>query len=145
MSACAWKTINTTLGQNVCWFCENKFEKGKVKKMFMISQVLDYFKSIQNQIVQFNSQNLKECHIEFLQYNGDAVAIIENMKKCQIEPWMSGLACSVNKDCSDITELILSIAPSASISIQSNTIPRDPKDCPPGCGCDNPWTFMTSK
>lgn len=144
MSVSSWKSINTTLGQNVCWFCENKFVKGKVKKMFMISQVLDYFKSIQNQNVQFSSQNLNECHSEFSLCNGDVVSIIENMKKCQIEPWMSGLACSVNEDCRIVTDLILSIAPSASISIQSNTIPRDPKDCPPGCGCDNPWPFMTA-
>ena len=147
MSVSPWESINITLGTNVCWICGNPFQKGKVKKMFMISQVLDYFKMIKDldqQItaLSITTPNISNCYNEYVQYEYDVNKVIENMKKSRIEPWMSGLVCSTNEECQIIVEAILDTAPSPAISIQSNSIPRDPKACPPDCGCDNPWAFI---
>ena len=63
---------------------------------------------------------------------------------------MSGLLCGLSPDCSD--EILLFVPdydkrrPSPSYLKKE----KDPmsnlninKDCPPGCGCDNPWAFLS--
>ena len=135
-SSSSWESINATLGSNQCWLCEKTFIKGKVKKMFMISQVLEYFKTIKGQnldVLPFTTASITKCYNEYLEYECDMNPIVERMKMSKIEPWMSGLACSMNDECLRVIECILSTAPSA--SLQGMSIPRDSKDCPPNCDC----------
>jgi hypothetical protein len=70
---------------------------------------------------------------------------------------MSGLVCGISADCKH--DLSLFIKPKASSSSSTTGTAggkptnmfggllgsgkdKDGNDCPPGCGCDNPWPFL---
>jgi hypothetical protein len=41
-----WASINDMLIQNRCWLCEQTFQKGKQKKVFQVSNIVDYFDEV---------------------------------------------------------------------------------------------------
>ena len=42
----AWKSIQHNLIQNRCWLCEEVFQRGKIKKVFMVSHLLQYLENL---------------------------------------------------------------------------------------------------
>ena len=55
----AWKSIQNELIQNRCWLCEEVFQRGKVKKVFMVSHLLQY---LENLLKFVNERNRKQQH-----------------------------------------------------------------------------------
>lgn len=142
-SSSPWLTINNMLIRNKCWICEETFPRGKVKKVFTVDQVLQAFDGMtkSNRGSEFQSPNIKRC-LETYQLLGGADAVLEDMKIHDVAPWMSGLACCRNELCARDFSLLL---PDASpITAPRSIFPTEPsKDCPPDCGCDNPWPFLS--
>ncbi len=77
--------------------------------------------------------------------------IVSNMKRDDdVETWMSGLVCGTNEDClREFNAMMDESRPE--VATGPRTAPRfgfgsvettGGKDCPPGCGCDNPWPFL---
>ncbi len=52
----AWKSIQNNLIQNRCWLCDEVFQRGKVKKVFMVSHLLQY---LENLLKFVNERNRK--------------------------------------------------------------------------------------
>ena len=146
-TASPWITVNETLAANCCWICNTKFKKGTMKKVIMISQILLFFNQIENDNntnVFISSENLSRCYTHYITNHKNYKLIIENMKASQVEPWMSGLACGKASDCCYDVDLILSIPASSSLEslAAGDNSMRSLLDCPPNCGCDNPWAFI---
>lgn len=162
-----WASINDMLIQNKCWLCEVQFARGKSKKVFQVSELVHFFQQysevdISNAenmptIVPFLSKNLRscfECYVDLKNKSvGDEDFLLSTFQENDIQAWMSGLVCGQSPECKQ--ELVYFIATketeknepsnkaktSALFSFANKT--ADGKDCPPGCGCDNPWPFLT--
>jgi hypothetical protein len=94
--------------------------------------------------------------------------LLQSFDNHQIQTWMSGLICKTNSNCQQ--EMIYFIkrkpssSPSSSSAAASSTtastdgssrienhifqpisiMNNNNKNCLPGCGCDNPWPFLSS-
>lgn len=126
----SWKSINDMLIQNRCWICKHIFQKGKKKKVFMVSQILQVFKEItennnkkkekiegkeeieEGNIVddrvkiltafQNEAPYISLCWQSYQYYKGDNKKISEILDKADMQVWFSGLACTRNDLCSAI-------------------------------------------
>jgi hypothetical protein len=190
----AWNTINNMLIQNRCWLCQAHFQKGKIKKVFMVSQLLDHFEkrlallepatepvgkttataqSIGNssevvqdtgtssepsQVVQgekgggeeafYYPMNMQQCFDTFVMLGGKIEKLMPVFTELDIAPWMSGLICSQTPEC----VLYHNLISSSNVKESLNAIKAEMaskgftiyNECPPGCGCDNPWSFLPS-
>ncbi len=145
-----WKTVNDMLMQNKCWFCKQIFKRGKLKKVFQIYQVLQYFErraaeNLSNQIL--TSENLAACWEQYEAMGGkeNLSSIISDMQQYDIETWMSGLTCYETEDCQRQYKYIFPEADEAPAASRHEKLASMMKECPPGCGCDNPWPFLSEK
>lgn len=82
--------------------------------------------------------HLTACWERYQEIGGDAALIEADFKASQVERWMSGLACCRSELCNAVFECIV---PPTEVDGKPKKFFNDPKDCPPGCGCDNPWPF----
>lgn len=82
--------------------------------------------------------HLAACWERYQEIDGDAALLEADFKAAQVERWMSGLACCRNELCSAVYDCIV---PPTEPDGKPKKFYNDPKDCPPGCGCDNPWPF----
>jgi hypothetical protein len=95
--------------------------------------------------------NMQLCYESFLRHGAKVENLLPLFAELDLAPWMSGLICSQNNDCITFHNLISSSNVKESLaSIKAEMVARgfsvDNSGCPPGCGCDNPWSFMpTSK
>lgn len=249
-----FNSINNMLIHNRCWLCELPFQRGTIKYVFQISDLLSYYHqlyllSLQNNddngvkndnnddgaaatdvVVKngkdhdkvdvndsnninhdyninrdgdndnnnnrsnhpsFISNNLRLCYQYYItmlqlsskkqqdinqqqttqqqqyQYhntndNIKAHYLLQSFDNHQIQTWMSGLICKTNSNCQQ--EMIYFIKPKPSSSsaaastgesssdssrignhiFQPISIMNNNKNCLPGCGCDNPWPFLSS-
>ena len=85
--------------------------------------------------VHFNN-----CWNRYLELQGDNDKLMSDFKISQVEMWMSGLACCQNALCSAAYDCI--IPPVGENTNLKKYYDANLKNCPPGCGCDNPWPFM---
>ena len=96
--------------------------------------------------------HLQKCWERYCDFGGATPDLINEMKANDVEMWMSGLACCRNPVCKAAYECIIPPAPNAPGTTSTNTANKKKnsymngkfydKNCPPGCGCDNPWPFM---
>lgn len=97
------------------------------------------------------SKNLSNCLIRYAQLEGNKDAIANELKDCEIATWMSGLACVSNETCTAQFHYIMPSSDSTTARVTSNSVidsifkRSDDGECLPGCGCDNPWPFLSSK
>lgn len=149
MSTSAWQSVNDMLIQNRCWLCRAIFKKGKIKKVFTIAQVIQYFDSLPKDSdtapVEFISDNFKACYEAYGLKEGQTDAILRELQSCDVAPWMSGLVCAQTKECALEFDLIAKTDIAASITKLRDDIPAMSKaeNCPPGCDCDSPWSFLS--
>lgn len=153
----AWKSINEMLIQNRCWICQNIFQKGKKKKVFMISQIIQVFKEIQASpednpddrvkiLTAFMTEapHVTLCWQSFQFLKGDEKKLADALQKADVQVWVSGLACARNHLCSAIYNSLFSDggreAQMASIQALKGSFTRS-TFCPPGCDCG--WQFIT--
>lgn len=156
-----WKSISDMLIQNKCWLCTQTFPRGKKKKVFTVSQVLQSFSStfdaMQNSgdtqddrltlFTGFDEQlpHVHACYSNFCSMNGDVEKISRELEKIDIAPWMSGLVCCSNDLCKATFNAITTESGTSignSDQLKAAFAKHNVNDCPPGCGCDNPWQFM---
>jgi hypothetical protein len=195
-----WASINDVLIQNKCWLCVNTFPKGRMKKVFQVSDLLTFYHNHMQRLqllkdaeldskeentseepaatvegaandsiketptpageFNFISENLKKCYNSYVtlmnEGNGLPDRLFAEFRQNDVEVWMSGLVCGNSPECRQELAYFIeskrhtpvdSAASSAGSgktevnSMFSFAIPRG-TDCPPGCGCDNPWPFM---
>ncbi len=174
-----WASINDMLVQNRCWLCEAVFPRGKQKKVFQVSNLLDYFSERMKRedgedsappaqtddaasegdtsAVQTGpppallSKNLSGCYASFVRMVREDPAGEKNVMRREftdndVEVWMSGLVCGISPECQADLQLFITTAvggrPANSSSSAFASMSKTDKDCPPGCGCDNPWPFL---
>lgn len=147
------------LSQNRCWLCEEVFPRGKQKKVFQVADLLEFLlnRAIQEVtnpelLTPLKSKNLRDCFFSFKQYlridnegNISTEKVIEELRKNDIETWMSGLICSINPNCLEEVNYVLKDPSKKSADEQMTKRFKsavEKKDCPPGCNCDNPWPFL---
>lgn len=146
---------------------------GKQKKVFQIFHILQYFENISihdSVIDNIYGDHLKSCYEEYIALGGQTNEdyIVNQMKSLSdIDTWMSGLICSQNECCVKQFNDIVPDNPTEmkkvneeSISSSSEPVKRGlnwamkrngikskglgKDDCPPDCGCDNPWAFLST-
>ena len=154
-----WKSISDMLIQNKCWLCTQTFPRGKKKKVFTVNQVLHSFSSTFDAssvetpdgrltfFTDFVEQlpHVHACYSNFCYMNGDVKKISRELEKIDIAPWMSGLVCCSNDLCKAAFNAISAENPTSvgnSDQLNAALAKHNVNDCPPGCGCDNPWQFM---
>lgn len=160
---CNFSTINNMLKENKCFLCQQIFPRGKQKRVFQILQLLQFFEIYEtnyNISILLYGENLINCYQEYQYYGGiqNIDTISEQLRKHDIDFWMSGLVCSQNADCVKQIDAILNLnlnqdnrnttnTSSTSMGMGNDKLSKIVKqareDCPPGCGCDNPWSFLS--
>jgi hypothetical protein len=152
-----WSCINDSLCQNSCWICQAVFPRGKKKKVFMISQILQVFKEIYNNSLEGKEDdriklltafeeavpNVCKCWQSFLFLEGSEQMLATALEKVNTQVWASGLACCRNELCTIIFKALFSDqGPEervASLQALGGTFTRS-LNCPPGCDCG--WQFI---
>mmetsp|Transcript_20655 Transcript_20655/g.35106 ORF Transcript_20655/g.35106 Transcript_20655/m.35106 type:complete len:250 (+) Transcript_20655:79-828(+) len=118
----------------------------------------------------FISQNLQRCYESYVELippvpsssgemgNGEEEnpdKLFAVFRENDVETWMSGLVCGMSADCKK--ELAYFIEPKGKIKGATSTaskaknttaglftfVSNNNPNCPPGCGCDNPWGFLS--
>ena len=122
-----------------------------------------------NMQVTFTSKNLQSCldsYVELMaRSDGQPDSLFAEFKANDVEVWMSGLVCGITADCKRELAYFIEVkkqqhnANSGSGGGGSTAADKERVaninamfsfampggvggDCPPGCGCDNPWPFM---
>lgn len=120
---------------------EGTGEKGEIihaQKLFDEKDVKDFI-------------HLQKCWERYCDFGGATPDLINEMKENDVEMWMSGLACCRNAVCKAAYECIIPSPPDSDVGAGGSTTKKKnsymsgkfyDKNCPPGCGCDNPWPFM---
>lgn len=118
-------------------------------------EILDDCEMLRSPIKSLNLRNCYERYQDLRHRSEgkleDGPSIIQKeLAGCDVAMWMSGLLCGANPDCN--TEVSL-IAPNLRdrrvpfFLVEKKLSPSETdsskKDCLPGCGCDNPWSFLT--
>lgn len=159
--------------QNKCWLCQETFPRGKVKKVFQISHLLDYFKKrleMESKLIPtppLHSKYLKSSYERYVALAKTVAPdqfmdqLLKELTEYDVEVWMSGLTCDINEICKREVRFFLEIleVPPEVTNVEangnSNTHKKQKgsdvvnmmtfanKDCPPGCNCDNPWPFLS--
>lgn len=166
----AWDTVTQCLMNNRCWLCEEIFPRGKVKKVFEVSDLLNYCNARMDTVKEGSGdipailcRNLTRVFNRYSAINGDLKTIECDLEAVNMAPWMSGLVCLRNTNCTNDYNLITMKPPPNSDGSKGeegsdDSIPPPEKvagwlppgfmrkeDCPPGCDCDNPWPFLSEK
>ena len=154
-SACsAWRSINDMLIQNRCWLCKHIFQKGKKKKVFLISQLIQKFREIsQNKddertklLTAFSNEipYLSLCWQSYQTLKGNETKLNDLLYQAEVQVWISGLICARNELCAAIYNSLFSENSReeqiASILSLKGTFVKS-AICPPGCDCG--WQFIS--
>lgn len=109
-------------------------------------------------VSEFKTQNMSNCYAYYknsVQINGGIEVLVKELRDRDLDLWMSGLICGLQVEtCGADADLF--IAPSktshpaskkssgfgAGLNLPAG-ITFANKDCPPDCGCDNPWAFLS--
>jgi hypothetical protein len=105
---------------------------------------------------RINSKNLRQCYYSYHKAmrldNGKTDKLRKIFTENDVEIWMSGLICSISSDC--IKETVYFLDSKGGMKKNDNNVTKNSvfnfdltsssKDnCAPGCGCDNPWAFLS--
>lgn len=98
------------------------------------------------------TKNFSDCYIYYkkeMDEYGSIDNLINELGKNDLEMWMSGLICGQHGGCASDGALFLGATDMVGSSgNQKAGIPLGitfaNNDCPPNCGCDNSWGFMSS-
>lgn len=162
MASSPFVSINNMLIHNRCWLCEQPFQRGKMKKVFQLSDLLEYY--LQRSLAEINDassvppmkcKNFHDCYDNFKSLlfvndhgNIDTSRLLENLKNNDLETWMSGMVCGLHENCQeDMAKFVKDLTPPSNTTSNDATNKRfktafGNQDCPPGCNCDNPWPFL---
>lgn len=108
-----------------------------------------------DKIPPIRTKNLADCYARYkadMDSFENIDALLKEMRENDLDVWMSGLICALHGGCaSDSSLFIEGYSNSAgTLSTATKAKPGIPigitfanKDCPPNCGCDNPWAFLS--
>jgi hypothetical protein len=138
-----WLSINDMLIQNKCFLCEEVFPKGKVKKVFQVSHIIDYFKDRFEQekvapLPPIQSRHLGRLYQRYCELLVETQPeqfvelLLKELSNDDVEVWMSGLTCDLKEVCQNELRLFLNVplpvggdatamAKSIVVSSESNT------------------------
>lgn len=137
-----FRSIMTMLCNNKCWLCEGLFARGKIKKVFMVSHLLQLLKEKHGASPDFRfaSPNLQACFEEYCRLAGEEEAVQKCLDEVECATWMSGLICCRTTVCAE--EYLLIIPDGKVVVPDAETSKKRQGECPPDCDCDNPWQFV---
>jgi hypothetical protein len=157
-----WNSISDMLIQNKCWVCCKPFTRGKLRKVFQVSQLLEFLFGIYKTryvvddipvaiseipAIIFGAEyiNLNNCWMRLREAEFNEQRVGNELASLDIATWMSSLACCSTEDCesfhSQITGSPVSGSSTASGGVAAG-VSAAAGGCLPGCGCDNPWQFI---
>ena len=150
-----WLSVSDALIANRCWVCDAPFQRGLRKKVMQISQLVNYIMRRRDNAAmeteattaaQTTSHNLTSWYAAFMEDLGGSDAKLEEaLKACNVTPWFSGLVCCTSEACLRQYQFVVpptaDEAAAAAQALQS-LAGKLAIECPPGCGCDNPWPFL---
>jgi hypothetical protein len=158
-------SITDCLTSNKCWLCEAPFPRGITKKVFQVHQLLEYFENLkqhklstaaeieEKNLIKLNafSTNLQRCFQYYVENTNEGKeSVFKQLRDHDLDLWMSGLVCALTDSCASDAALFIKSNLTPASKVQSEAKPKVPigitfanKDCPPGCGCDNPWAFLS--
>jgi hypothetical protein len=150
--------------QNKCWVCCKPFTRGKLRKVFQVSQLLEFLfgiykakyvvndvqiaiSEIPTAIFDTEFVNLNNCWMRLreAEFNEQRVGI--ELSALDVATWMSSLACCSTESCESIHAQITGTPLSGTNTGSSSggvasAVSAAAGGCLPGCGCDNPWQFI---
>lgn len=164
-------TVTKNLTANKCWLCEQTFPRGLTKRVFQIQNLLDYFNrrylkekelaatastestdgatAAVDSLPPLRTKNFSDCYNLFkeeMDTHGNIEALVKELRENDLDVWMSGLICALHGGCEADSSLFIESSSKPSNKAKP-TIPLGitfaNKDCPPNCGCDNPWAFLS--
>ena len=108
-----------------------------------------------------HSVNLKTCYERYKvlrsssktsEGNESIAALEKDLADNDVALWMSGLLCGVTPQCISEMRIFVPGFRNARVPFflaeqpqSKNTLPsQSDKNCLPGCGCDNPWAFISA-
>ena len=156
-----WLSVSDMLVANKCWLCLTPFQRGYKKKVFMVSQLVVSLmqRRIEDSaavesgdtLAEIKSDNFRACYEAFsVELNGDESNLAATLKKFDVPEWTSGLACCRSAICSEEYELLVppkdtgdGTTPARTPRVTRNVPLGTDPFCPPDCGCDNPWPFLS--
>lgn len=149
-----WLTVLDMLITNRCWLCASTFQRGHKKKVFLVSQLISSLTRLSEDVASGNldaenaakikSANYSACYMAFTtELDSSASKLANELQKHDVAPWLSGLVCCRSQECADDYALLVPLANSGN-SIETPRPPAYGVVCPPDCGCDNPWPFLTA-
>ena len=101
-----------------------------------------------NMLKTLESDNLRWCFEDFKALGGNKEAVEARLRAVECETWMSGLICARSTECA--MEYLL-IVPDGKVSTSVmvgdagyQAVKSKNRDCPPDCGCDNPWAYISA-
>lgn len=158
-------SISNALIANKCWLCNSTFQRGYKKKVFMVSDLVTCLvkckdlsllsSSTEENAMKTESKNFKDCYETFVtELNGDTLKLSAELLKYDVANWLSGLVCCRTVICSQEYAILMPSTGNDSISAaaareenikknKSSFVNSNGIFCPPDCGCDNPWPFLS--
>lgn len=134
----AWRSISDAMVNNRCWLCAAVFARGKVKKTFSVEQLVRFLYASHESHAPANPA-LAKCWEAFRAMGRDQRVLADSLEAAEMRLWMSGLVCVRSAECAAAFDELVSNA-DATVPIVSA---GGEKQCPPNCGCDNPWPFLS--
>lgn len=153
MQRSPWLSVSDMLIANKCWLCNAPFQRGYKKKVFMVSQLVNSIVRLAQEAAtctangesekEFRSVNFCACYNSFkTEFGCDESKLAAELKKQDVAYYLSGLVCCRSSICAEEFEVLL---PSDSSVVKPQLKKAvDDAFCPPDCGCDNPWPFLSS-
>lgn len=137
MEGYPWRSVSEALVQNKCWLCAASFKRGRVKKTFTVSQLWIY---LLNETQVPENPALRTCWDAFQAMNRSEEELTRQLEAASLQPWMSGLVCVSTEECLAAFRILTSVDDASTLHISRPA--KGESECPPNCGCDNPWPFM---
>ena len=101
-----------------------------------------------NMLKSLESDNLRWCYDDYKAMGGNKEAVEARLLAADCATWMSGLICARSAECA--MEYLL-IVPDGKVSTTVmvgdagyQRVKNKNRDCPPDCGCDNPWAYISA-
>lgn len=159
-----WNSISDMLIQNKCWVCCKPFTRGKLRKVFQVSQLIEFLfaiykaryvagdtpvaiSDVPTAIFSPDLVNLNNCWMRLREAEFNEQRVGSELASLDIATWMSSLACCSTEECESIHAQITGTFPSGTDASSSSkgvasAASAAAGGCLPGCGCDNPWQFI---
>lgn len=99
----------------------------------------DHEKLIIEDVIEKEIPHLSALWVRFCEIEGNESIIEAEIEKAEIATWMSGLVCCQNELCYHTYSKLVPEDESNKLNDRTRLPAKPTGECPPNCGCDNPW------